>query len=809
MFDKIFRAIAFWMSAVVCLIILGGLFVLPVFLYFSNDLPDYHQLVEYDPPTISRLYSSEGDLIAELAIERRIFKSIDEIPTLVKNAFIAAEDQNYYDHAGIDIYSITRAAIQNILNIGTDKHPVGGSTITQQVVKNFLLTNEKSITRKIKEAILAYRINKVYTKDRILELYLNQIYLGNGAYGVTSAAMNYFSKDLKDLTIEESALLAAMPKAPSSLDPTKHKDRTKIRRDWVIDRMLEESFISPEQSVSAKNSEIKLTTKYDNTFLDNGYYTESVRLELINKYGADYVYKEGITAHTYVNKKIQKLADDALRQGLIDYDRKHGYRGSLTNIKIKGEDWLASLNSYAKPPVAGNWKLAIVLKSTHDAATFGLENGTTGTIGLTKLAWARKQLEGQYLGKKVEAVSEVLNPGDVILVSHDEKEGYALEQIPEVNGAIVVMQPKTGKILALSGGYSFKDSKYNRAIQALRQPGSAFKPFVYLAALEQGYSPTTLVRDEPISISQGPGLPAWTPKNYDKNFLGSITLRAALEKSRNLATVRLLTTVGLDPVIDVATRLNIYKNPPRIYSMALGAYETTLLDLTNAFAMVASNGAKVTPKLISHIFDRKGNLIFNADDRICSTCQSNPEAHFTPSAEEYPVLEYQESQLIDPATNYQLVSMLEGVVQRGTGIRAKQLKRHLAGKTGTSNDSKDAWFIGFSPDIVCGVFVGFDAPKSLGNKEQGSSVALPIFINFMKQALADLDNKDFEVPKGINFIEVDISTGQKAGVFAGKNMVLEPVKPGELEKILNAEMSELPENNVEIKDIEMQAEGVY
>lgn len=809
MFDKFSRTIAFWISAFVSMIILVGLFILPVFLYFGNDLPDYHQLVEYDPPTISRLFSSEGDLIAELAVERRIFKSIDEIPPLVKNAFIAAEDQNYYDHPGIDLMSIVRAATQNILNMGTDKHPVGGSTITQQVVKNFLLTNEKSISRKIKEAILAYRINKVYSKDRILELYLNQIYLGNSAYGVTSAAMNYFSKDLKDLKVEEAALLAAMPKAPSSLDPTKHRERTKVRRDWVIDRMHEESFITLEQANAAKSSDIKLTTKYDSTFLDNGYYTESVRLQLIDKYGNDYVYKEGITVHTNVNKKLQKMADDALRQGLIEYDRKHGFRGPLANLPYKGDDWQLTLKNYAKPPVAGHWKLAIVLKSTVESAAIGLEDGSKGAISLASLAWARKTLPEQYLGKKIEAASEVLKSGDIILVSSDAKEGYLLEQIPEVNGAIVVMQPKTGKVLALSGGYSFKDSKYNRAIQAVRQPGSVFKPFVYLAALEAGYSPFTIVPDEPIALSQGPGLPAWTPKNIDKKFMGNITLRTALEKSRNLATVRLLAAVGVDPVAEVATRLNVYKNPPKLYSMALGAYESTLLDLTNAFAIFASNGVKVTPKLISHIFDRKGNLIFNSDERKCSTCQGDSETSFVPSAEQVPTLDYQQEQLIDPVLNYQLVSILEGAVTRGTAVRARSIKKHLAGKTGTSNESKDTWFVGFSPEIVCGVFVGFDAPKSLGAKEQGASVALPIFVNFMKNALDEVDDKEFEIPKGINFVEIDSSTGQKASVFAGKNAVLEAVKPAELEKILNAEMSELPENNIEIKDIESEPDEVY
>lgn len=807
---RVTKIVAFWCSLIVLIIILIGLFIVPVFFYFSRDLPDYNQLTTYDPPIISRLYSYDGELMSELAKERRIFKSIYEIPALVKNAFIAAEDQNYYSHPGIDLYSIVRAAIQNIMNIGNDKNPVGGSTITQQVVKNFLLTNERSISRKIKEAILAYRINTVYSKDRILELYLNQIYLGNSAYGVASAAMNYFSKDLKDLTIEEAALLAAMPKAPSSLDPTKHEERAKVRRNWVVDRMLEERFITQEEAERAKQTPITLTPRFESAITDNGYYTESVRLELIDMYGYDYVYQEGLTVHTNVNKKLQKYADDALRQGLIEYDRKHGWKGALDNKKFKGEEWKAILKSYEKPAAAGNWKLAAVLKISFDNAIIGFDNGNKGVIPLNKVLWARQRIEGGYVGKKVERINDVLKSGDIILVSQAESQNiYNLEQIPEVNGALVAIEPRTGKVLAMTGGYSFKDSKYNRATQALRQPGSSFKPFVYLAALEAGYSPTTLVKDEQIFISQGPGLPVWAPKNLKGDYLGTITLRKALEKSRNLATVRLIATIGLEPVIDMATRFGVYKDPPKIYSMALGAYETTLMNLTAAYATFANGGIQVKPKFISHIIDRKGNLIYNFDSSECLGCQVDQQTAGDFQEENYPRISITGNYLVDPMTNYQLLSMLEGVVQRGTGTRAKQVGKVVAGKTGTSNDSKDVWFVGFSPDLVCGVFVGFDTPKTLGQKEQGASLALPIFVNFMKNALQDMPNKEFSIPEGISFVEVDINTGQKAGVFAGNNMVLEPVKPQELEKILNLEMSELPENEVEIKIDDVENAGVY
>lgn len=809
MLEKLLKTIAFWISAIVFIIVLSGLFILPIFIYFSKDLPDYHQLTEYDPPTISRIYSSQGDLMSELAIERRIFKSIDEIPALVKNAFIAAEDQNYYDHPGIDIYSISRAAIQNIMNAATHKNPVGGSTITQQVVKNFLLTNERTISRKIKEAILAYRINKIYSKNRILELYLNQIYLGNGAYGVTSAAMNYFSKDLKDLTIEEAATLAALPKAPSTLDPSRHKNRAKARRNWVIERMKDEGYITTEEAKKATVKEIVLTTKYVSAILDNGYYNESVRLELINKYGSDYVYKEGITAHTYIDKKLQKLADDALRQGLINYDRRHGFRGPLSNVKFKADEWKKILKGYEKPVNAGAWDLAIVLRTSNESAGIGLADGNKAVINLGQLSWARKNLPNQYVGAKVTSVEVVLKVGDVILVALNAAGEYALEQIPNVNGALVVMQPKTGKVLALSGGFSFKDSKYNRATQALRQPGSAFKPLVYLAALEKGYSTTSIVHDEPISISQGPGLPAWTPRNYEHTYMGPITLRKALEKSRNLATVRLLLNIGLTPVINVATRLNVYKNPPRHYAMALGSHETTLLNLTNAFTTFASSGLKIQPKLISHIFDRKGNLIFNADGMECNNCSSNAGNYAKLDPEQLPLLSYKGIYDVDPIINYKMLSMLEGVIERGTGQRAKQLGRHLAGKTGTSNESKDTWFIGFSPDLVCGVFVGFDAPKSLGEKEQGASVALPIFIDFMKGALVDIDNNGFEAPAGLKFIGVDINTGQKAEIFGGNSVVMEPVNEEEAEKMLNNEEQEILEDDIESQTGNLEEEAVY
>ncbi|MDF3048004.1 MAG: penicillin-binding protein 1a [Candidatus Midichloriaceae bacterium] len=766
---------AFWCSILLAGIVLLGLFVLPIFLYFSKDLPDYHQLTQYDPPTISRIYSSEGDLMAELAEERRIFRKINEIPEVVINAFISAEDQNYYNHPGIDVVSILRAALQNISNIGSERNPVGGSTITQQVVKNFLLNNERSLSRKIKEAILAYRINKVYSKDRILELYLNQIYLGYGAYGVTSATLSYFNKDLKNINLEEAALLAALPKAPSLLDPTKNPQKSRPRRDWVLDRMQEEGFITKEQAAAAKSKPITLSPRFESSILNNGYYTESVRLEMIEKYGHTPLYTEGYSVFTNLNKDLQKYADAALREGLVEYDRRHGYTKPIKTISLTGGDWKKDLGCIETPEGAMYWKLAVVLNVVDAYATVGFKDGNKGNIPLENLKWARKRLKKGYVGKAVESAKDVLAPGDVILVGQNpENSSYTLEQIPEVNGALVVMQPKTGKVLAMSGGYSFKESKYNRAIQAMRQPGSAFKPFVYLAALEKGYSPTSILKDEPIEISQGPDKPAWTPKNYEGTFMGPIPLRKALEKSRNLATVYLITKVGAKSVGDVATRLKVYdKSPPAYYSMALGAAETTPIRLTAAYATFASEGLLVEPKLIDRVQDRKGNLIYTSDNRVCNGCGGMDSA---PGTE--PSISYAAKNVVEPMVNYQLLSMLQGVVDRGTGVRARKLNKVIAGKTGTTNDSNDAWFIGFTPDLVVGAFIGYDNPRSLGDKEQGASAALPIFIKFMERALKDMPNKQFPVPEGITFVDTDYDTGRPSSFGFRSTIVKEPIIPG-------------------------------
>lgn len=747
-----------------------------IFYSFSRDLPDYQQLLNYKPATISRIYSSEGYIISELAKENRIFYKINEIPEVVINAFIAAEDRNYYDHPGFDISSIFRASIQNLLNLTNDKSPVGGSTITQQVVKNFLLTNERSISRKVKEAILAYRINQVLSKEKILELYLNQIYLGNRSYGIVAASLSYFDKDISKLTLEEAALLASLPKAPSLLDPTRNAKRVKSRRDWVLNGMYEANFITLDQKQQAQDAPIKVITKNISDYDNNGYFVEAVKLELQEKYGYAKIYEGGVSVYTSLNMHLQKYADQALREGLIDYDKRYGYRGPITSITFDKSDWVQSLSQIDEPAAIGNWQIALVTDVASDKAVIGLKTGAKSTVRFETSKWARKRMNNLKMGKKVLGMSEILKQGDVILVNKvDDKDSYTLEQIPQVNGAIIAIQPKTGNIIAMSGGYSFKQSKYNRVTQAYRQPGSTFKAFVYLTALQKGYSAMSILKDEPITISQGKT--SWTPKNFEGKFLGDITLRKSLEKSRNLATVDLITKIGAEPVGLTAANLGVYsKVPPAYYSMALGAFETTLLKLTNAFAIFANDGKYVKSNMISRIENHDQEKIYKASNRECVNCfieQNESSSNFNIN----PIIEYEAEQVIDPLINYQLVSMLEGVVNRGTAVRARSLGKTIAAKTGTSNESYDTWCIGFTPDIAVGVFVGYDTPKTLGAREQGSTVALPIFIKFMNSALKNIPNKAFTVPDGIKFISVDYDTGKPINSANEARIIIsEPLK---------------------------------
>lgn len=751
--------VLFWL---IMLVAAAGLCFAGLIAYYDRDLPQTAELENYYPKTSTRLFDSEGGLLAEYAEQKRVYTPITEIPDVIKNSFIAAEDQNFYTHSGVDIWSILRAMVQNVQTKVTGSGTIsGGSTITQQVVKNILLTNERSLARKVKEAILAVRVSNVMSKDKILEVYLNEIFLGNRSYGVVSASYNYFNKSIDELTIEEAALLAAMPKAPSDFDPRRNPKRALERRNYVISRMQSDGYIPKEQADEAIAKPIKLAEPKERDIVTS-YFAEEVRRELDKRYGKKELYEGGMTVHTTLDPKMQRYAEKALYKGLTDYDRKHGWRGPLKTIGLS--NWQTELSDMPAPEGLGPWKLAVVLKADKNAV-IGFADGSQSSISYDGLKWAKKWLPGQRWGGQPSSVKEVVKPGDVVAVSQVEekdkegkvtkKDAYNLEQIPDVNGGIVVMDPESGRVLAMVGGYIYGSSQFNRATQAYRQPGSAFKPFVYLTALENGFTPGSIVLDGPIEIPQGPGLPMWTPKNYSGDFMGYIPLRKGLEKSRNAVTILLSLMLGVDKVQEMAKRLGIIDNPQPYYSMVLGAQETTLMRLTNAYGIVANGGRQIQPILIDRIHDRNGKVIFRGDQRECDNCRNV-------SAAEPPQILNASRQLIDPVTDYQLINIMEGVVQRGTATRALELGRPLAGKTGTTNESFDNWFMGFSPDIVVGTYIGFDNPKNMGEGATGSSTALPVFIDFMKEAMAGVPPKPFKIPNGVRFQKIDASTGMAA-----------------------------------------------
>lgn len=745
-------------SGILTLVLLGMLSVVGVVYYFTKDLPDYTQLEEYNPPVVTRFYSADAKVMEEYARERRIFVPISAMPDMLIKAFLAAEDRNFYNHPGVDVMSVLRAAMQNVMNIGTGKSLIGGSTITQQVVKNFLLSNERTLTRKIREAILAYRISQVYSKDRILELYLNEIYLGNRSYGVAAAALYYFNKSLDQLDLEEAALLAALPKAPSSYDPTRNYADALERRNWVLRSMAEEGLVPASEALAAMEKPIQLRERDPEQRTHASFFSEEVRRTLAKEYGEQKLYQSGLSVHTTLKPELQTMARDTLREGLLNYDRRHGYRGPITNLS-GAEDWQAALVKVDVPDMAPDaWQRAVVLSTSSEKAQLGLTSGERTDITMEGVEWARPWVEGQKVVAKPEAVSDVLNKGDVILIAKNADDVWELKQVPDVSGAIVVMDAHTGKVLAMQGGFSFSGSQFNRATQALRQPGSAFKPFAYLAALEQNYTPATLVNDEPIELYWGSGenLQIWTPQNYSGDYYGPTTLRRGLEFSRNVMTVQLALNIGINKITEVAERFDINDKLPQNFSTVLGAAETTLLRLTNAYAMLVNGGKRVDPVMVDRIYDRNGILIYRNDTRSCPGCQ--PDAHGKISRVP-PEIKDDRERVTHPIYAYQMVSMMEGVVKRGTARKASNLGFPLGGKTGTTNDTYDAWFVGFSPNYVTGVYVGFDNPRTLGDKETGSSVALPIFMDFMKQAEAGKSHPPFPIPPGIKMTRIDYHTG--------------------------------------------------
>jgi len=763
----------------------------------SRDLPDYESLAKYEPPVMTRIHAHDGTLMAEYARERRIFVPINVVPKLVIAAFLSAEDKHFYEHGGLDFTGIARAVINNLQNYGR-KRLEGASTITQQVAKNFLLSSEQKFDRKLKEAILAIRIERAYSKDKILELYLNEIYLGMGSYGVAAAALNYFNKELGELTIEEAAYLAALPKAPNNYHPFRRTREATIRRDWIIDQMADVGYITAEQARAAKAKPLKVNIRPLGTQIYAAdYFAEDVRRTLVSSFGEDGLYGRaeraaagdgringGLSVRTTLDPNLQRMARRALIDGLVAFDREKGWRGPVTQIDIGG-DWGAALAGIEVPSDLSPWRLGVVLEAQRTKAVVGLRparqtDGGLATereaveLSLDEVKWARN-------GRTpTRAVTDVLAPGHVVWVAPKDPAkptgAWTLMQIPEVGGGLVAMDPHTGRVLAVVGGFSFASSQFDRALQARRQPGSAFKPLVYAAALDNGYKPTTIVLDAPIEIDQGPGKEVWQPKNYDgTSAFGPSTLRLGIEKSRNQMTVRLAQDMGMPLIVEYAKRFGVYDDLLPVLSMSLGAGETTLVRMCAAYAALANGGKQVHPTLIDRIQDRWGHTIWRHDKRECRACKADAWR-----GQPEPDLPDDRRQIIDPHTAYQITSMMEGVVQRGTATIVSKILPNVpvAGKTGTTNDEKDAWFIGYTPDLVVGVFVGYDTPRHLGKGMTGGHVAAPIFGNFMKMALADKKAVPFRIPPGIKLVRVSLRTGLRAQ-GGEPDTVVEAFKPYE------------------------------
>jgi penicillin-binding protein 1A len=776
---KLLKFLGALAASLLVLAIIGAGGVLYLLHRYGSDLPDYRQLANYQPPTVTRIHAADGRLMAEYAQEKRIFVPIEAIPKRVIEAFLAAEDKNFYHHPGIDPLGIVRAALTNLWHLNDDRRPVGASTITQQVAKNFLLSGEVSLERKIKEALLAFRIERAFSKDQILELYLNEIYLGVGSYGVAAAALNYFDKSLDELTTAEAAFLAGLPKAPSWYHPTRRPVAAKARRDWVIGRMLDLGYIDATDAEQAMAEPLVMRSRAPTEVVTADYFTEEVRRTLVEQHGEDFLYRGGLSIRTTLSPQLQALADQALHNGLIAYDRRHGWRGPVTQLPINA-GWPARLAELDRSEGLESWQLAVVLQVTADGAVIGLPDGSEGELPLAEMTWARRAGENDQLGPEVTRADQVVEAGDVVWVEPlapadgDGKrpKRYGLRQAPQIEGAVVAMDPHNGRVLAMTGGFSYRQSVFNRATQALRQPGSALKPFVYLAGLESGFTPSSILLDAPIVIDQGPGLGKWKPANYSGHFYGPSTLRLGLEKSRNLMTVRLAQAIGMDRIVDMARRFGIDHGMGYNLASALGAGDVDLLTLTTAYAELVNGGKRIKPALIERIQDRHGKTVMRRDDRPCPGCQD-----VAWQGQATPTLIDDREQVIPPARAYQMVNLLQGVVERGTGVRARAIGKPIAGKTGTSNDSRDAWFIGFTPDLVVGVFVGFDQPRSLGDEEQGASAALPIFVEIMSKALADKPATPFRVPPGVRLVRVDADTGLLPGPDT-RSVILEAFMPG-------------------------------
>jgi penicillin-binding protein 1A len=785
------RFLGFLFTAGTVVFLVGVAAAAALIWHYSQDLPDYSQLQDYEPPVMTRVHAADGALLGEYSKERRLYLPIQAVPKLVINAFLAAEDKNFYEHGGIDYTGMARAALLYAQNFGSNRRPQGASTITQQVAKNFLLSNEVSFTRKIKEALLAMRLEKAYSKDKILELYLNEIYLGLGAYGVAAASLVYFDKSINDLTVAEAAYLAAMPKAPGALHPVRNHDRAVERRNYVIDRLLENGWIKQADADKARKDPLIVANRSNSARTFAGeYFAEEVRRDLFEHYGEKKLYEGGLSVRTTLDPKLQVMARKTMAAGLVNFDEQQGWRGAASQLDISG-DWGVKLADVKSLSDIAPWRMAVVLETSDQSARIGFQPGRElggavlkdrqiGIVTIDGVRWA-KPLAGPMKGKTPTAVSQVLSPGDIIyadpLLGKDGNlvEGqYRLRQLPEVSGAMVAMDPWTGRVLAMVGGFSFDQSQFNRATQAYRQPGSTIKPVVYASAIDNGYTPSSVLIDGPIEIDQGQGAGIWRPDDFSVGrYKGPVTLRDALKWSLNTVTVRLAQDIGMPLIGEYAKRFGIYDQLPNYLSYSLGTGETTVLRMVTAYSMFANGGRRVKSTLIDRIQDRYGHTIFKHDARECRGCDAAGGWKNQPE----PQLVDHREQVLDVLTAYQVTSMMEGVVQGGTAAVLKEVGKPIAGKTGTTSDAKDLWFVGFSPDLVVGLYVGYDKPRSLGRNAQGGHTAGPIARDFMKLALADKPAIPFKIPAGIKLVRVDAKTGLRAGPDSGKT-ITEAFKPG-------------------------------
>ncbi|APX15073.1 penicillin-binding protein [Phaeobacter inhibens] len=747
-----------------------------VFWIYGRDLPSHESLAQYQPPTISRIYSGEGALIDEFAQERRLFTPSEEIPDLVKQAFISAEDKNFYSHKGYDMRGIAAAAVEAVRSRGSNVR--GASTITQQVMKNFLLSGDRKAERKVKELILASRLEETLSKDKILELYMNEIFLGQNSYGVTAAAQTYFNKTLSELTPHEAATLASMPKAPSDYHPVRQKQRLLNRRNYVLREMRENGYISDAVYKVEVDQPLRSVQNGDfdsfrTALPPRDYFTDEIRRQLSEDFGEGEFFTGGFTVRATIDEEMQTEAAAALRAGLQKYDRSRGnWRGTGVTLDAEAlaseESWRAALSNASVPrdiDLGGKWHPAVALEVGDQSLRVGIEDvAEIGLVPRSDIKW----MKGSF--------KDNISAGDVVLVRAVEKDGalqhWSLRQVPEVQGGFVAMDVNTGRVLAMQGGFSYQHSVFNRATQAQRQPGSSFKPFVYAAALDSGYSPATIVVDAPIEINTPQGL--WRPKNSTNKFYGPTPLRTGIEMSRNLMTIRLAQEVGMEVVAGYAERFGVYDNMGAFLANSLGAEETTLYKMVAAYAMFANGGERVQPTLVDRIQDRRGETIYRHDDRDCVDCASPALA-----AGQAPRIVDNREQVMDPITAYQLTSMMRGVVDRGTASSVINLPVPTAGKTGTTNDSRDVWFVGFTSNIVAGCYMGFDQPRPMGRGAYGGTMCGPVFQQFMQKATAKYGGGKFAVPEGGHFIKIDRYTGARlADAASGGNVVAEYFRDG-------------------------------